>query len=168
MEVRRVERGFSVIEVLIASAIFLIIALGVLPLLAQSIRSNLSGRDATDVSNFSKTHVEELLQVPFETLEVPAGAAEGVTREHWSANAKAWKPGATPETGDAALWFRTTTIRQFSLGDLQDNGVADTPLPGGTPAGQVHFKEIVVEVRGLPRNPLSGGGAVTIRRLRAV
>src|SRR5215218_7412488 len=165
MEVSRVERGFSLIEVLIASAIFLIIALGVLPLLTQSIRSNLSGRDATDVSNFSKARVEELLQVPFETLEVPDGNPEGVVKEYWSATAKAWKPGATATTGDAALWYRTTTIRQFSLSDLQDNGVADTPLPGGTPAGQIHFKEIVVEVRGNTRNPLSGGGAVTIRRL---
>lgn len=167
MEVRKAERGFSLIEVLIASAIFLIIALGVLPLFAQAIRSNLSGRDATDVSNLARSRVEELLQVPFETLIVPAGETQGVTKEYWSATTKAWVAG-TPTTGDAAVWTRTTTIRQFALRDLQDNGTADTPLPGGTPSGDVHFKEIVVEVRGIPRNPLAGGGAVTVRRLRAV
>lgn len=168
MEVRRRESGFSLVEVLIASAIFLVIALGVLPLFAQAIRSNLSGQDATDVSNLSKSRVEELLQVPFDTLEVPAGQTEGVTKEHWSAATKTWKAGMTPATGDAALWYRTTTIRQFALSDLQDNGVADTPLPGGTAPGSVHFKEIVVEIRGVSRSPLSGGGAVTVRRLRAV
>lgn len=168
MEVRRGERGFSLVEVLIASAIFLVIALGVLPLFAQAIRSNLSGRDATDVSNLSKSRVEELLQVPFDTLEVPAGLTEGVIKEHWSAATKEWKVGTAPAAGDAALWYRTTTIRQFTLSDLQDNGVADTPLPGGTAPGSVHFKEIVVEIRGVSRNPLSGGGAVTVRRLRAV
>ena len=168
MEVRRRERGFSLVEVLIASGIFLIIALGVLPLFARAIRSNLSGRDATDVSNLSKSRIEELLQVPFDTLEVPAGQAEGVIQEHWSAATKTWMAGTTPAAGDAALWYRTTTIRQFALSDLQDNGVADTPLPGGTAPGSVHFKEIVVEIRGVSRNPLSGGGAVTVRRLRAV
>ncbi|HEV2852547.1 MAG TPA: prepilin-type N-terminal cleavage/methylation domain-containing protein [Thermoanaerobaculia bacterium] len=166
MEVRKQERGFSLVEVLIASAIFLIIALGVLPLFAQAIRSNLSGRDATDVSNLARSRVEELLQVPFETLIVPAGKTEGVTKEYWSATTKAWAAG-TPTAGNA-LWYRTTTIRQFSFNDLQDNGIADTPLPGDTPVGNVHFKEIVVEVRNTPRTLLSGGGAVTVRRLRAV
>jgi prepilin-type N-terminal cleavage/methylation domain-containing protein len=168
MEVRKVERGFSLVEVLIASAIFLIIALGVLPLFAQAIRSNLSGRDATDVSNLARSHVEELLQVPFETLAVPTGETEGATEEYWSTTTQKWVAGSTPATGDAALWYRTTTIRQFELRDLQDDGVADNPLPGGTPSGEIHFKEIVVEVRGIPRNPLAGGGAVTVRRLRAV
>ena len=168
MEVRRkAERGFSVIEVLIASAIFLIIALGVLPLFTQAIRSNLSGKDSTDVSNLARSHVEELLQVPFVTLEVPTGSTEGVTQEYWSSTTKKWVVGSTPTSGDSALWYRTTTIRQFSLNDLQDNGVADNPLPGGTPSGNVHFKEIVVEVRNTPRTLLTGGGAVTVRRLRA-
>jgi prepilin-type N-terminal cleavage/methylation domain-containing protein len=166
MEVKTKQRGFSVIEVLIAAAIFLIIALGILPLFAQAMRSNLSGRDATSVSHLSKSRVEELLDVPFETLVIPVGQTEGVTDEYWSASAQAWQTG-TPAADDA-LWYRTTRVRQFSLSDLLDNGVADTPLPGETPTSQVHFKEIVIEVRGLPRSALSGGGALTLRRLRAV
>jgi prepilin-type N-terminal cleavage/methylation domain-containing protein len=164
MEVRSTPKGFSLIEVLIAAAIFLILALGILPLFTQAIRSNASGRDATDVSNFGKSKVEELLDVPFDTLVVPNGQTQGVTTEYWSSSAKAWKTG-TPSID--AIWFRTTTIRQFSLGDLLDNGIADKPLPGGTPVEQVHFKEIVVEVRGLPRGPLAGGSTLTVRRLRA-
>jgi prepilin-type N-terminal cleavage/methylation domain-containing protein len=167
MEMRaKRQRGFSVIEVLIASAIFLIIALGVLPLFAQAIRNNLSGRDATDVSNLGKSRVEELLQVPYDTLQVPAGLTEAKTDEYYSQQDKTWKPGAPP-SDDPALWLRTTRIRQFTLGDLQKTGTAK-PLLGGAPAGDVHIKEIVVEVRSANSNPLSSGKTLTLRMLRAV
>jgi prepilin-type N-terminal cleavage/methylation domain-containing protein len=169
MEMRsRTQRGFSVIEVLIAAAIFLIIALGVLPLFTQAIRNNLSGRDATDVSNLGKSRVEELLQVPFDTLLVPAGLTEGKIDEYYSQREQKWKPG-TPPAGntDPALWLRTIRIRQFTLGDLQSTGTTK-PLPGEAPAGLVHLKEIVVEVRNTNLNPLSSGKTLTLRMLRAV
>lgn len=160
------QRGFSVVEVLIASAIFLIIAVGILPLFIQSIRNNMSGRDATDVSHLGKSRVEELLQVPYESLAIPAGQTELVTDEHWSQTAKAWQPGTS--TSPDALWLRTTRVRQFGLADLTDNGRADTPLTGGTPNGQVHFKEIVVEIRSANQNILGSGKALTLRMLRSV
>lgn len=176
-------RGFSLIEVLIAAVIFLIIALGVLPLFATAIRSNLSGRDATDVSNLGKSQVEELLQVPFDSarLTVPAGQAWGCTAEYWSMVQKQWKPLPAPTTqcvtanvalgnvaaNDSALWIRTTQVRQFALGDMQSTGTVN-PLSGGAPAGSVHLKEIVVEVRSGDKNPLSSGKTLTLRMLRAV
>lgn len=163
MELRRPARGFSLIEVLIASAIFLVLALGILPLFTQAMRSNLSGRNSTDLSNFGKSRMEELLSVPFDTLAVPAGQTEGVTDEYWDSSTKTWKTG----TPIAALWYRTTKIRQFSLADLLDNGTADTPLPGGTPVEQVHFKEILIEVHGRPAGLLYGGPTLRLRRLRA-
>ena len=182
MELRSRQRGFSVVEVLIAAAIFLIIALGILPLFAQAIRNNLSGRDATDVSNLSKSRVEELLQVPFDnaTLTVPVGKQWGCTAEYWSLSAKTWKPTTAPApptacatanvsavSGDPALWVRTIQVRQFSLGDLQSTGTVN-PQAGGAPAGNVHLKEIVVEVRSGDKNPLSSGKTLTLRMLRAV
>jgi prepilin-type N-terminal cleavage/methylation domain-containing protein len=163
---RRQERGFSVVEVLIASAIFLIIAIGILPLFAQAIRNNMAGRDATDVSNLGKSREEELLKVPFDSLVVPAGQTVGVTEEYWSLSAKKWVTGTTTTTD--ALWLRTTRIRQYSISDLLDNGVADTPLPGGTPAGQIHFKQIEVEVRSANQNLLGSGKSLTLRMLRAI
>jgi type II secretory pathway pseudopilin PulG len=166
IQTRRQERGFSVVEVLIAAAIFLIIAIGILPLFAQAIRNNMAGRDATDVSNLGKSRVEELLQVPFDALVVPAGQTVGVTEEYWSLSAKKWVAGTTTTTD--ALWRRTTRIRQYSIGDLLDNGVADNPLPGGTPTGQIHFKEIEVEVRSANQNVLGSGKSLSLRMLRAV
>jgi prepilin-type N-terminal cleavage/methylation domain-containing protein len=164
MEVRRTARGFSLIEVLIASAIFLVLALGVLPLFTQAVRGNLSGRSSTEVSNFGKSRMEELLDVPFETLAVPGGQTVGVTDEYLDPATKIWKTG-TPAIG--ALWFRTTRIRQFSLADLLDNGVADTPLLGGAPVEQIHFKEIVIEVHGKTAGLRYGGATLRLRRLRA-
>lgn len=166
LQMRRQERGFSVVEVLIASAIFLIIAVGILPLFAQAIRNNMAGRDATEVSNLGKSRVEELLKVPFDTLVVPVGQTVGVTDESWSLSAKKWMPGTSTSTD--ALWLRTTRIRQYSISDLLDNGVADTPLDGGTPTGQVHFKLIEVEVRSANQNVLGSGKSLVLRMLRAV
>jgi len=173
-------RGFSLVEVLIASAIFLIIALGVLPLFAQAIRNNLSGKDATDVSNLNRSQVETLLQVPYNNLTVPVGQTWGCFAEYWSLSGKKWKTttapapptpcttaNVSPVAGDPALWIRTTQIRQFSLGDVQNTGMAN-PQPGGAPAGNVHLKEIVVEVRSGDQNTLSSGKTLTLRMLRAV
>ena len=53
--------GFSIIEALIAAAILLIIALGLLPLFSRSINDNVSGNDATQATNGSRTQIEELL-----------------------------------------------------------------------------------------------------------
>jgi len=181
MEMRsKTVRGFSLVEVLIASAIFLIIALGVLPIFAQAIRNNLSGKDATDVSNLNKSQVEALLQVPYDTLVVPVGQTWGCTAQYWSLSGKQWKTTTAPSpptpctaanvaavAGDPALWVRTTQIRQFSLGDLQSTGTVN-PLLGGAPAGSVQLKEIVVEVRSGDKNPLSSGKTLTLRMLRAV
>ncbi len=68
--------GFSIIEALIASAILLIIALGLLPLFSRSISDNVSGNDATQATNGSRTQIEEMLLVPFsnDRMTIPAGA----------------------------------------------------------------------------------------------
>src|SRR5215210_4428458 len=168
MEVSTRQRGFSVVEVLIASAIFLIIAVGVLPLFTQAIKNNLAGQDATDVSNLGKSKLEELLQVPFDALVVPAGQTVGETKEYYSVKDKVWKAGVPPST-DPALWLRNVKISQYSLADLRDNGALNTPLVGGTSNTQVHLREIIVEVQGT-----RGGGALgvgkklTLRMLRSV
>lgn len=168
MEVRTRQRGFSLVEVLIASAIFLIIALGVLPLFTQAIKNTLSGQDATDVSNLGKSKLEELRQVPFDALQVPAGETVGLTREYYSVQDKVWKAGTPPST-DPALWLRNIRISQYSLGDLRDNGALNTPLPGGTSNTQVHLREIIVEVQGTRGGgPLGAGKKLTLRMLRSV
>lgn len=163
--------GFSVVEVLIASTIFLLIALGVMPLFTQSIKNNLSGREATEVSNHGRSKIEELLQMPFAAPEmtVPTTGSVGETKEYWSETEKKWKPGETPASGEKATWLRTIRIRQYAISDLKDNNVLDSPLSGTAAAGQVHMKEIEVEVESLREDgPIGGGKSLRVRMLRAI
>ena len=167
----RSSRGFSVVEVMIASAIFLLIAIGVLPLFTQSIKNNLSGREATEVSNHGRSKIEELLQMPFASpdMTVPSAGNVGETKEYWSDTEKKWKPGDDPDPSEKALWLRTIRIRQYAISDLTDNNVLDNPLSGSTASGQVHLKEIEVEVESLREDgPLGGGKTLKVRMLRAI
>jgi prepilin-type N-terminal cleavage/methylation domain-containing protein len=164
---RRGESGFSIVEVLVASAIFLIAALGLLPLFATSINNNFAGREATDVSNFGRSRIEEYLQMPFGSLVVPPGSTEAVITDYYSKADQVWKagePGAEPAT-----WLRRTRLRQYHISDRLDNGTFDTPLDGGTPDSDVHLKEVIVEVEPVrnPLNPLGAGKTVTMRMMRS-
>lgn len=147
MELRPAERGFSVVEVLIATLIFLVIAVGILPLFAASTKNNMDGREATEVSNFGRSAVEDLLQASFDDarLVVPAAATELVRDEYYSNIDKTWKAG-TGTSADRAQWRRRVRVRQFNVNDLAADGVLNTPLIGSADLGQVHLKEIEVEV----------------------
>jgi type II secretory pathway pseudopilin PulG len=155
--------GFSVIEVLIAAGIFLAIAVGLLPLFVNAIRNNVAGREATDVSNMGKSRVEELFQLPFDSprLSLPGATTELLVTDYYVAlrdtsgplgGVGYWTTEA-PATSQVAPWVRTTRVRQYNLNDLTE------PLPGDTDPGQVHLKEIQVEIQGRRAigNPLLGG-----------
>ena len=159
------QKGFSVVEVLIATLIFLIIAVGILPLFAASTRSNLEGREATEVSNFGRSAIEDMLQAPITDarLAVPAGQTVRTVDEYWSDADQVWKAG-TGTTSDPALWRRRTRVRQFNVSDL------NTPLNGSADTGQVHLKELEVEVwhgRAANSVALGGGRRFTVRMLKS-
>lgn len=164
MELRRTDRGFSVVEVLIATLIFLIIAIGILPLFAVSARNNLEGREATEVSNFGRSAVEDLLQASFNDprLTVPAGSTVRTQEQYFSKADQVWKDGTG---GSDALWRRTIRVRQFSVND------PETPLDGNEAVGQVHFKEIAVQVwngRSPQSVALGGGRTFAVRMLKSM
>lgn len=170
-ERNRSSRGFSVVEVMIASAIFLLVAIGVLPLFTQSIKNNLSGREATEVSNYSRSKIEELIQMPFDgpDMTVPSTGNVGETVEYWSDVEKKWKPGDDPDPAEKPLWLRTIRIRQYAISDLKDNNILDNPLSGTSASGQVHLKEIEVEVQSIREDsPLGRGKILSVRMLRAI
>src|SRR6476661_10686840 len=77
--------GFSIIEALIAAAILLIIALGLLPVFSRAINDNVTGNDATQATNGSRTQLEELLQMPFnnQRVVVPAGKTDAETKDYY-------------------------------------------------------------------------------------
>lgn len=169
-ELRRTrEAGFSMIEALIAAAILLIIALGLLPLFARAITDNSNGNDATQTTNGSRTQLEELFQVPFNNtrLVVDGVGTESESLDSWAQGLadhtgdedEGWWPG-TPTDRGTVLWTRTTRVRQYSVSDLLD-GDLDNPLPGNTTPTFVQMKEIEV-VMNNPKGWGSGQG-MTLR-----
>lgn len=165
MDLRRTDRGFSVVEVLIATLLFLIIAVGILPLFAASARNNLDGREATEVSNFGRSAVEDLLQAPFNApaLTVPGGSTMRSTEQYFDDADQVWKdqPGSGPED----LWRRRIQVRQFSVQN------PETPLDGNEDIGQVHFKEIAVQVwhaRNSQSVALGAGRRFSVRMLKSM
>lgn len=146
MELRR-QRGFSVVEVLIATLIFLIIAVGILPLFAASTKNNMDGREATETANFGRSAVEDLLQAPFNDprLTVPGGGTVNTVQEYYSQKDQVWKAG-TGTSADPALWRREIRVRQFNINDLAADGLFDDPKSGAEDPGQVHIKEVEVQV----------------------
>jgi Tfp pilus assembly protein PilV len=158
---RRHESGFSLIEVMVAGVILLVIALGLVPLYMRSIRSNVEGFDYTQVSNWAKSRAEEYLQLGFgdAKLTVPGGSEELTVEDFYSNRLHEWVDEVAE--GDVALVTRTTTVRQFGIGDLT------TALDGGTPLDAIHLKEITVAVTGNKSGVLGGGKAIALRVLKS-
>lgn len=153
--------GFTVIEVLVASVLFLMIAIGILPLFTRSIVSNAEGFDHTRVATFTRARGEELMQLPFDSPELTLlTGTERVFDEYYSQSSAAWVDGTAP-AGDPALWTRTTTIRQFNIDDLT------TPLADTAAAENVHLKEITVTVQSTRAGPLGVGKQLTVRLFKS-
>ena len=160
------EKGFSLIEVLIAAAIFLIVALGIVPFFTQAIVNNRTGADFTQSTNYAKSELERLYSLPFSSpnLQVTVGTA-AVTVSYFSRRNQAWVPAIVSTTAapDVALWTRTVTIRQYDLSHMLSGGAVADALPAGTPAASIHAKQIQVTVQsGRAGGPLGGGKQVTL------
>ena len=158
----RGEKGFSLIEVLIAAAIFLIVALGIVPFFTQVIVNNRAGADYTQSTNYAKSELERLYALPFSSpdLQVTTGSS-AVTVSYFSLANQAWVPAIT--SPDAALWTRTVTIRDYDISAMLAGGAVADALPAGTPASFIHAKQIEVKVAsGRAGGPLGGGKQVTL------
>lgn len=144
----RRDRGFSLVEVAIASVFLLVIMLGIVPLFTRAMSNNLSGFDYTRVSNAARERAEEFFQLPFnsEPLTINAGT-ERAFDEFYSYNNDTWLDGTEADAaaaGDKALLTRRTVVRQFNVNDLV------TPLDNTAPPGAVQIKEITVAVQATP------------------
>lgn len=166
---RRVERGFSLIEVLIAAALMLVVALGILPLFTQSMSNNLAGNDYMQATNIAKSELERLYELPFNSPDLEVEGTERVRVQHLKVGSDLWEDGAGP-TSPPPAWRRTSTVRQFGLSGLVDannDGYYDTPLPAGTAATFVHVKEITLRVEsGRTGGPVGAGKRVLLRTLK--
>jgi hypothetical protein len=180
--------GFSLIEVLIASALLMAITLGTLPLFTRALRDNRSGAESTEVSNIARSQVEELFQLPWDAprLVLTAGDANGGTvkvfGDFFSSADQRWKPCDAPlpvdcdpancvvPVADPARWTRTTCIRQFSNDDVTDDGILSDgeALAFDATPSRIHLKEIVVRVSGSRQSPVFGPAKrLTVRTLKS-
>ena len=168
--------GFSVIETLVAALILLFIALGLIPLFARALRDNTAGNDASQATNYGRAKLEEFEQLPFnnQALTLAPGSTVLAVGESWAQGSRGdvgdpdegWWPGVPSDRG-LRLWTRTTSVRQYGVGDL-DDGKLDTPLPGGTQPIFVHLKEVEVRLESQrpKESPLGPGRVVTFRVLK--
>ena len=164
------ERGFSLVEVLIASGIFLIIVIGILPLFTRAMIDNTAGADYTTASNMAKTAEEQRSQLRLNDASISlAGAATSLQQfEYWIKTTKKWAAGTSSAPANS-VWRRRTTVRQFRLDDLDDDELFDTPQPGSTEVKNVHIKEVEVRVESVSTNggPLGPRRRTTVRYLKA-
>jgi type II secretory pathway pseudopilin PulG len=135
------EHGFSIVEVMIAALLLLIIAIGILPLFAQSILSNAQGQDNTTAANFARSKLEEFRQLSFDNplMQVTTGT-QVQYNEVYLQKAHTWVAGTVAPAGDFALWSRTTFVRDYTANDMIN------PLPAGTDVSFIQLKEIEVQV----------------------
>lgn len=135
---RHGEAGFSLIEGLIAAVILLIVILGVVPLMSQSMFNNLQGNDSTQQAQAAIDAAERFSSLPFnsEEYQVPAGSTSADFVEVFSLESGTWMDQATFDLlgTDTAQYTRTLTVEYFSLEDLvldPDATELGTPLDGG-------------------------------------
>lgn len=164
---RRGESGVSLVEILLASTLFLVIALATVPMFTRAMVSNTSGNDSTKVANFARGRVEEFVQLPFgnSALTIEEGT-EKTFQEYFSGRTKSWKAGTAP-ADDPAQWLRISTIRQYSVEALEDQTVDPAEaLPAGSDPSLIHLKEIQVQV-----SQVGGwygpGKTITLRTLKS-
>jgi type II secretory pathway pseudopilin PulG len=175
---RRGESGFTVVEGLIAAAILLLIAIGLLPLFARSILNNARGNDYLQASTHAASGLENLQRLPFNNFDIRlnTGAADlarsTYTKRSFGSGVPVsdqdWKTGAPPV--GTTLWVRNIEVKQFGIHALDDGVITDDEaLPGGTDPIFIQLKQIEVELdsgKTSTGGPIEGINPVRFRLLK--
>jgi len=171
---RRGTRGFTLIEALIATAIVVVIALGLIPLFTRAMANNMAGSDSTFVSTAGQSGIETVISIPFgHPTQTLVGAATATTPV-----VETYRQGDPTQLGDLAggwggtsgtsLWSRTTTVRQYNVtSDLDDDQTLNTPEPGSIDPTFVHLKEVEVRLDSGRTSGILTGKTITLHYFRA-
>jgi prepilin-type N-terminal cleavage/methylation domain-containing protein len=167
------QRGFSMIEALIAAAIIGFVAIGLIPLFTRAIGDNMAGSDYTRVSNYARSEEEDYAREPFANYStaVPTGQTQGQVVQYIDPTSKQWVTVASlanvPKNPDIN-WTRTITYTQYDARDMDDDELFDYPLTGGTAAPSVQVLQATVEVQAISAiGPAGGHRTTTVRYLKA-
>ena len=178
------DAGFSLIEALIAAALVLMITLGVMPLFTHAVVQNVSGKESTISTNYSRSTTEELIGLPLDREEVRTELSETERELCYSyEHPDGWKevPDCNPENdpNDYPAWARTTLIRQYNINEIYDGDTAagnptfKNPILGYAVGNDrldsfVHIRELMVITEGQREegSPLGKGRRVDMVELR--
>jgi prepilin-type N-terminal cleavage/methylation domain-containing protein len=154
----RRQRGFSMIEALIAAALIGAVAVGVIPLWTRAMTDNMAGADYTRVTNYAKSKEEELAHLDQATAanQVQTGTQRQIV-EYMDPATGRWI--ATKPLTALTYWTRTTTITLYGVHDTDANGLLNSPLPAGSDPKAVHVVQTQVQVQSM-----SAIGAIGTRR----
>lgn len=149
------QRGFSLIEMLVASFLLLLVVVGLVPLFVQSIKSNETAEETSDLLRAAQLQMEGLIQLPFNdsALEVQKGDRHGTTKHSIPATS-AYKLAVEDVAPDPSKYRNQpvdseVTIRYFNIAAIDDGVLDENDALASDPGASnlVHFKQIVMEVR---------------------
>ena len=169
-EKRDRESGVTLVELLIALALFGFIMLGIAPLFIASVKSNYSANEYTSIHNLARDRLEQLMNLPFNDTQLQVGTHAN--------DLPPLLPAPLPPTPATVLspYTRTYEVHQWAIpsDDIGTvaNGAPFTPIRVSV-AGQIfHYKRIdvtvqtpvthlgigarVVRVTGIKQNPNPG------------
>ena len=162
------QRGFSMIEALIAAAIIGVVAIGVLPLFTRAMVDNMAGADYTRVTNYAKSKEEDFSRIPYlqQTIQLPVGQTQLMSTEYMDPATQYWV--ATKPSNPLAVWTRVTTLTQYNLFDTDDDQTFNNPISGGAVGiDAVQVIQAQVQVKSVsPIGPLGGRRTTLVRYLK--
>ncbi len=168
------EKGFSLLEVLVAMTIVAIAMIGILALYGRSLLDAARAAEMDAVTALATEYLEELALLPLdaESLSVPRGEDERRAELGWLQSQERWLPRSNLPEGYQPRYWLEIRVRQFSVDALYQGAPEleeDERLTEGEAPVRSHLKEIRVRVRagvaGIGKGPRR---SITLRLLRAV
>ncbi len=165
--------GFSVVEVLVASAILLIVTVGLLPMFVRSINNNVQGQRLTELVHRSNSSLERIIQddyndqrfdvQPGDTFGTPPGPGTE-TIDLYSSEDQIWYPEADFPTDQVPEFRRAVRVRHLMIvqSDLDPDAVVLQPTDGGA-----DVKEVQVAVTNADDTVFGPSRQLTLRFLKA-
>jgi Prokaryotic N-terminal methylation motif len=175
------DAGFSLLEALVAAALVLIITLGIMPLFTRSIIQNVSGKESTLSTNYSRSSTETLMPLPLdrEVLRPPSGLDAQEVCERYDSTTEWTTYACGSSLSGQPTWLRTSTVHQYSIREIYDDDTANglptfkEPIQGYALTDDrfdafVHIRELMVVTEGqrAADSPLGKGRRVDLVNLR--
>lgn len=176
----RDQAGFSLVEALVATLLVATIVLGVMPLFTTSIVQNVSGKESTIATNYSRSGTEELVSLPLDRIQLrpPVGQNSQQICQAYENGEWDYIGCTAPILGQPA-WIRRTSVQQYNINEIYDGDTAagiptfKNPVQGYLLGNDqrdsfVHIRELMVITEGqrTPDSPLGPGRRVDMVGLR--